>query len=813
MSRLNALLSRKVVRHLMIIGGYLLVALVITWPALTTLSTHFIGSETGDSYEMARHIWWFGYALQQGEPLLYQTYLGYPAGISGTVFTTVPLQYLPAALFALLMPLPLAYNLHVLLWMALNGWSMVILMRYLLADDRAWLPALLSGLIFMAHPIFQGHLHEGHGGLMVMWPVPLYVWALLHLIRARTHGAGLRWLAASVGFFYLSTTGHILQAVYVLLPLTGVVWLVQVWRRDWQAVGRLMGMGLLAALLSLVMVWPALSESLAERAYTETGGYVTYSADALALVSPSFFHPLFNALLSYPRDVLGTNLGEGAAYLGLVAGGLALTGLFAFQKARQWLLVGGVAWVLSLGPLLKVLNQPLQIRIGEYSTYIPLPFALLQQIPGFNLARTPGRFTFTLALALAILAGFGAAYMLRKRPGRIKYAIAGLLSVLILFEYQFFWPMPTLPGAVPQAVTEIRTRDDVQAVFNVPHQHLLAAKDALYLQTAHHTPLIAGQITRQTPVNPAKLALLQQTLNPALLQSAGVGIVIHHRQHTVSEAPNLAERLDAQFGAPFFQNEQLALYNVPETTTPPPDILLSLLHAAGRTQQGVSVPLYVARPGWYQADVTLTEARPTLHLRLNDRLLNTYQPQIHTETDTAITIEQPLYITDSGYQSLQLTLDPPCPTTITPPLTCQGMTYDMTLSEAAGEGVPGTAFADGIVLRAAQIAQNNAQVNIRLAWAFEQPRSETDVRFVHLINAEGELVAQEDTAPGHLAAGATRTEQVTFSTEGLSAGVYRLRVGWYAYHPADETFTNYAAVSGEAAVILGEVQIVDASGR
>lgn len=547
-------------QYALVFALYLGVALLITWPVLQTAGTHFIGSETGDTYEMARNVWWLAHALQTGVDPYFHTLLGYPDGFSGLVLTTVPMQYYPMAALSFVLPLPLAFNLMVWVFMALNGWTMYWLMRDWLADD-AQIPAFLAGLIFMAFPILQSHMGEGHAGLLVMWPVSLFLWAVFRLMNAETQV--WRWLLASALFFYLSTTGHILQAIYVLLPLTGVIGLARLLQRDWRAVRRLVAMGVVAVGLMIPILYPALSESFAESAYIDTTGFSRYSADTLAIVSPSFLNPTIDAVLDYPRRVLGINLVEGSAYIGIIGFVLSLIAIFKVREARLWLVLALVTWIASLGPVLKIFDQP--ALLGGQT--IPLPFALLQDLPGFNLARTPGRFTFTLAVAVAILAGYGMNWVWQRRSTHPKwqYGVVVLLSGFILWEYQVFWPVPTLPAAVPQAVHDLR-EDEVEAIFNIPHRHLLAAKDGAYLQTVHQQPLIAGQITRTTPVDPGKLAVLEGTLHPVLLNEVGADIVILHkvRAAEIGQLEILSARAMAQLGEPYFEDERLALYRVPD---------------------------------------------------------------------------------------------------------------------------------------------------------------------------------------------------------------------------------------------------------
>lgn len=544
---------RSLLWHGLIWLGYFALALVVVGHLPSSLSDHFIGSDTGDSYEMARNVWWFTYALQHDEPLYTQTWLGYPDGIDGSILMAVPLQYFPMWALAFFLPLPIAYNLTLLGYMALNGWSLYFLAQQRLKQARFTVPALLAGAVYLAFPLFQGHLAEGHGGLMVAWAAPLYLWALFGLVDAQARV--WRWGILSVICFYLSTSGHILQAIYVLMPVTGAFLLARLWLRDWRGAVRVMLMGMVASLLLLLILAPAIRDA-GNEAYRTTTGFVRYSADVLAIVTPSFLHPAFEQL-SYSRTILGTNLGEGLAYIGVIAGGLALLAMITCRPARWWGFLGMIAYLLALGPRLKILNTVLDV---------PMPFALLQALPGFALARTPARFNFTLAIAVAMLVAYGAAWLWQQDKLKgWRYLIAIIFAIGIVYEYQSFWGQPLRSATVPQAVIDLRADPAITAIFNIPYQHALAAKDALYLQTAHQQPLIGGQITRTTPVNAAKLALLQETLFPHLLRQAGAQVVILHRRRasSIGVLSQLESQAYEQLGAPFYQDADIALYRVP----------------------------------------------------------------------------------------------------------------------------------------------------------------------------------------------------------------------------------------------------------
>ena len=74
---------------------FVLLALYLTAPALDTFSGRYLGHESGDAYKMARHIWWFKTALQNGDDLIGQSLLGYPEGYSLFRLWANPLQFFP----------------------------------------------------------------------------------------------------------------------------------------------------------------------------------------------------------------------------------------------------------------------------------------------------------------------------------------------------------------------------------------------------------------------------------------------------------------------------------------------------------------------------------------------------------------------------------------------------------------------------------------------------------------------------------------------------------------------------------------------
>ncbi len=183
-------------QHVLTFLFYFAIALVITFPLITTFSTRLIGHPTGDAYEYVHHVWWIKTALQTGQNPFFMPNIVYPDGASAILLWSIPLQSFPAWLLAFALPLPAAFNLAALLTLALNGWSMFLLVRYLLTLPRnsfavltppqtiptaitvpplperglggevSLIPALIAGLVFMIYPAFQGQLGAAHVGLI-----------------------------------------------------------------------------------------------------------------------------------------------------------------------------------------------------------------------------------------------------------------------------------------------------------------------------------------------------------------------------------------------------------------------------------------------------------------------------------------------------------------------------------------------------------------------------------------------------------------------------------------------------------------------
>ena len=797
------MIRRLETRHWLPILVYLLVALYITSPVIGSFSTRFLGGETGDVYKMARHIWWYKTALQNGDDIFQQSLLGHPAGYAATQLWANPLQFFPMWLFALAMPLAAAYNLGLILTLLLNGLSMLLLARRWLSTQHDF-PAMLAGLVFMIFPTMQGHLFAGHAGLLVQWPVPLLIIFLFNYADS----GGSRRLVGAIMFFLLAALGHTLQILYMLAPLTTLFLLARLHRRDYLGAARLVAVALAGCLVLLLYLSPVLVESLQRSPSTASASHVRQSIDFLGVVTPVSANPFWRQFATNASVVPAAGLGEGASYIGILAGFLALLGLASRREARWWLFVAFVAWVLALGPVLKIQDQPIVANIAGYEAVVPLPYAVLMNMPVLELARSPGRFMFLFVAMFALLVGFGAATFwssrfVRRRHRYAQMALAVVMALLLIEDYRHFAEFPTVPAEIPQEIVLLSERRDIRAIYNAPYDNSLAAKEAMYLQTAHGRSLIASHNDRAATADTARLELLA-SFRPSLLTNADADVVIFNKAHAIRSAQlGLLQRARQWLGEPFYEDQRYALFDTPFTLEQTPK-----LHSTKWDGQTHVTYIYKEQPGWIELNAILEAVSRRVHMSLNGTPLETLQ------VTGKIPVSIPLPIARSGYHTFRIALDPPCPDRIdTQLLRCQAVTVDNVSTRVLTNGAiyDPIRIADGIVLAGYYLPkQFDDEVAIRLWWRFESDRSINDVRFVHILDENGLPVQDrpEDHSFGEIAAGSEWTETLLLDTTTLAEGEYSVLTGWYELPFAIryDVLTNVEGAENDT-VLLGTIRV------
>lgn len=801
------LLRRQPYQPRLVVLLYLLAALYLTAPIHSAMTSHFIGAESGDTYDAVRQIWWFKTALQNGDDIFEQSLLAYPEGFRAVRLWANPLQFFPIGLFAFFLPLSAAFNVGVLLTLMLNGWSMYVLARRKLTSLSRF-PAFVAGLVFIFFPTLQGYLLDGRIGMLALWPLPLLI---LYLFDYADLGGTRRFFIAAL-LFVLVALGDTTRFLYVLAPLSVLFVCARIQRRDQLGALRVSFAVLAGCVFLLLYLSPVMADLINYPQLLTADGRPRISIDLLGLVSPSIGNPFWDDIATHSQRVLGSDLSESASYIGLIGGSLALLGILFRREARWCLLVCFTAWILALGPVLRVNDQVLVGTIGGYQAVLPLPFAMLTRLPVFELAQSPADFMCLFAAMYALLAGFGTAVccgseLVQRRGPYAQIIIAGIFVFLLLEDFKLVGDFPSVPAEVPREILNLRRQRDIRAVYNVPYDDPLAVNEALFLQTAHAKPLITGEDARLTTVDRARLALLSK-FQPSLLQDAGADIVIINKARAMEsgQLDLLQWRARQGLGEPLYEDPRFAVYETPVIRERAP-----ALYAPVNDAQSHVTYIYKEQPGWLEFNAVLEALNRRVHLSLNDTPLETLL------VNGRIPLSVPLPTARRGYHAFRIAPDPPCPERVdTALLNCQRVSVEDVSIKVLSDGAiyDPIRIEDGIILAGYFLpeAAEGDLIRIRFWWQFEADRSEKDVRFVHVLDANGRLVpgSPPDHHFGTLAAGSEVTETVSLDKSILAVGEYRVLTGWYQL-PQAIRYDVLTEVEGaqDDTVVLGTVRIRD----
>lgn len=794
----------------------------ITYPLITDLGGWLAGASYGDAYEYARAGWWANYALRNGLNPFYQSLFNYPEGFFSAAQWSQPLIYLPTAVLNFFLPPAAAYNLYMLSILVLNGMAMHTLLWWLLRDRRPYVQqggALIGGLILAAYPTFQGNISIGMLNPIAVYMVPILILCALRILE----GERARSLVIIGGVaLWLLLLANLTAFIYSLMPLVlfggGYFLLRERHLLTRRALLMLLGILVIGGVLSLPFYIPLLAEIAAQRTpfVLFDGSKLHHSTDLLALIAPSPFTP-WSVAPEYSRAAIGSNSMEGTGYVGLFTVIICLIGLWRRpERAGLWLTLAIGCMIFSLGGLLKVNGDLASVTIANFETYIPMPYALLQELPFINVARTPGRFNGTVGLALGILAAYGLAWLLERLPRLSAPLLLGGLSALILLDYQLFFPYMRHPAPLPAYVSQLAQRDDIRAVLDVPYDDYVAQKIALWHQVTHRKPMIAGHVWRRPPVPLEKFGLLSDAargrafdwltgapLSPeavrALLRLHGVDVVTYHLLPMADpEALAVGERL---FGAPRHVDEHLAFFEVPP--------------ADPQALNGV-VPATFGE-GWWEGTRRWLTDRAELYFYVHDEsalridialsplaYAGRLQAALGGEI-RAVSLGGQLemwHFGAQGFHALRLSATcihvPPCALPeerCEPPAPRKPVCVSAALQAARAERDPlwqaaAVQLGGGISLIGFSLPTqltSGATLAVVTAWRAAERLPESYHQFVHLIDSQGQLVAQDDFPPARGAfptvqwsVGQTWAEAAYLKLPAnLPPGTYRVFTGWY----------------------------------
>jgi len=501
--------STKFKELLLIIFIFTILTLILTYPVIFRLTTHFM-CDGGDGFQNMWNMWWLKTALiDLHTSPYYTTYLHYPNGISLLFQTFNPFNGLISIPLQFMFKMEVTYNLVVIFSFIMSGIGMYLLARYLVKNRFA---AVISGIIYTFCPFHFAH-GLGHLQLIAMEWMPFFI---LYMIKTHREGG---WKNAVLGGFFLILTS--LCSWYYLIYsafMTAIYLIYHVITERKTILNKNFGRDLL---ILLVTFWVFMSPLLGSMFYAKTSQEFigehnpeVWSADLISFFVPSGISTYGRAWFTSIWSKWEGNTAENSNYIGYIVLILSLFALIKIRNARLWGIVGLFAFIMALGPYLKIM--------GKQYRFVPLPYLLFHRyLPFFSFTGVPERFDIMLKFSLAIMSGYTIREIYNKIDNiklfadKVNFAQIGfvvLMSILVIMEYLAV-PYVTTQFAVSDFYYEMAKDDEVYGVIDIP-----SGSGTLYLATIHKKPLVGGYVSR-----PSQRALNFLEETPVINQLMGAG--------------------------------------------------------------------------------------------------------------------------------------------------------------------------------------------------------------------------------------------------------------------------------------------------
>lgn len=436
--------------HLIAFVICILLGVISTLPGSLSPRSTLLGY-AGDNYQHAWFLWHFAHAASHAENPFYTHLIYYPNRVNLAWSTTDPLAGTLALPLSLVAGPTLAYNLSLILQLALAAFFARLLCLRICRNETA---ALLGGVIFGFSPFLLAQA-LGHLSLVTAFPIPLFVLALDAVLGEQNPswklGIGLGFALLLTAFAHYNYTVLCVLFGFFMVAIEVALSGIEPLKRTWKAFSA-------AAITFLVGFAPLLRMLLRDPSGMPvgrgTGHFEQFSADALGFLIPSWNHILLGHFARGLNPKLFLAGFEGTVYIGPVVLALAGLGVWKGRKEhKKWVvracILGFLFYFFSLGPEIRVLCRSLGVA-G--------PAALLYRIRFAEFVSAPARFHVLVALCVAILSSLGVAFLIENFRDRWqRYALVSLVAILLLLDYLTVpFPRssivdPAAPGDTPAA--------------------------------------------------------------------------------------------------------------------------------------------------------------------------------------------------------------------------------------------------------------------------------------------------------------------------------------------------------------------------
>jgi hypothetical protein len=447
----------------------------------------------------------------------YSGALGYSEHLLGIAVPLAPVQWATGN------PV-LSYNIALIAAYVLAGSGMYLLVRSLTGRRDA---AAVAAVFYAFNPyrwIQIGHLQV----LMSGW-MAIALWALHRYFQTRSPGMFAVLVAAFIvqglsnGYFF-----------YLAALLLGTAAVYEMWMR--RPAWRPLLLHGLAGTAAVLLIFAPISRAYARAGLIGSWGHSPGEIRQLSATPGSYLSvtPEIRAWAWLPLE----STGEASLFPGLIAILLGATALWTWRRheaegywVRLYAIVAVMGVVLSFGP------QP---AFWPFAMQWPYGW-LVELVPGFSALRVPARMATLFLVAMGVLAGFGAAWLLQRLPARSRGVAAAVIAAGIIAE-SYGGPPPI------EAFRHARARDE-QALYTrlregppggaieLPMQSVLLVPSRSDLHYQYNTlfhgrPIVNGSGRSEPPlttflkggVSPMR-EIEQLPHVPAMLRTVGVRYV------------------------------------------------------------------------------------------------------------------------------------------------------------------------------------------------------------------------------------------------------------------------------------------------
>ncbi|MGI8855249.1 MAG: hypothetical protein ACR2JW_05835 [Thermomicrobiales bacterium] len=528
--------------HGAIFALFVLLATIWLRPLPWQLADHI--TSPGDPLTTAWRLVWPAQGLMQRDAPFWQTNVLYPASnVLARDELTLGDSLIAGPLYVLTRNALVAYNLTLLLTLALSGFTMYCLVWHFLRHRAA---GIIAGIIFTLAPYHLAQLD--HAGLLAVQWLPLIILCLDRTLRSR------RWrdaalLAIAIDVQALSAGYYAYWSAAIILLYVGYIGLA---RRRLLSRGALLRIAasLVVAFVALIpFIIPFWAVAMTETFARPLAEVEYWSARPQTWLAATPHNIIYGGLVRAHAWTWSTEMYLFPGALGVA---LAVMAIVVGKRGRlRWYALGlaCIGFVLTLGPYLHLARHD--------ARHFPLPYLLLYRlVPGGDALRAPIRAAPIAMLGIALLAAIGwqrlAALMRLNRVHRWVSSLAAIAVCAALCSEYAVTPLhtdrvPQLEGGPSSLVAWLREQPP-SVVAVLPD---LRAPVTMALATTNRHRFINGDAEIMPPATRALFGLLDQFPSPtsvSALEAVGVDLLVFDRSVIAPEDWDLVAERIAAFG-------------------------------------------------------------------------------------------------------------------------------------------------------------------------------------------------------------------------------------------------------------------------